>query len=1182
MRKVDITETYSSREKAQIFWEIYQNSASEKSSMDFLSEAFGEGATLSLEELQEKYLDDESSSTIYKELKKIQEEHVANGDKKLALNQYWEEMIERNPYMEDNEAYDKNILFEQTAKNLGLWKEQTYEEKLIEYDYTKPVTANSRVARNNLIFELMRHRLMDKETLRDRLTPGGFDNSRNSARQMRHLLYNEAIKVVNDKVDLSQLSELAEQSDFDKAYDAADPNTLLFYNQLNQVAAKLIGIFANQNTNHQLSSVVRKLDLVKPIVFDGMIGAKIRRSAENLAGLSEAQMGKKTGSTLLAKEIELSDGRVVDVDLNLAEFLAASVDAVKDPVLNYLNFNTTTASTGALLARMGYSTRDIGILFNQPIIKELCEVIRNSGGTLQFNRAKSQVLKKFSGMSTFPKEVNTAVSSEDLAAQIVKYRELESDLEGQANLIRSDKNFRDMQVSALKIFEEAYNASRELSQYIATTKYTAANAVGSSMGFFYNQRYTVENYINQEESMLDMVIYELIAPGKAVNKSLDISEKDMSDRDAYMRSQWQNPYAFEQCMYDLNRELLRILEKYYPYNKALYSERRDAVSRFLPKGNVLDADTIDNIHRETSQHLLTSTSSAFNPSAICEEDRSCNNRDYYLYKFPLELFNAKEYAGPNYLPAIIAKYINFSYSDYKNKETRTVTKQLHISVNLNVEQADKNTFTDAWAALARGDEYQRKIAKGLFLHNYYKLGFNVGPFSFMQFTPLEVKQLLEVDGIPYLDYIDIDNLNNLNAASGTGSPRYATEFAYQYALNHTDNFQLVHRMSADLFSKDDAVNRERFKALFKKGLTVADNITLDLTETQNSEVNSVFVKTVDDSGEYPVFEVYPIIMYDGKVYAAQVNGDYNNVTDGFVNYKRVQVLGKKGIYNTYAPTLNEALQLAESSASALKGIEDAMEDSLKEALSQNEKDKVSSADQQAAQESLTNQASLSIETLDNLPVVREDGQDYADITSLLPDDIQQSLAQRSTDRAERNAKIEAAIKSAEALGIENAIEIYGLDGSIKLYLDEAGFQKLIDKIENSGNEDTVSTEGTTFSDAGSIDVDYNAIRDKMMSCAKVNETLIVNTMLDLLEEQGKVDYNKVDRESIGKNIISELNSATSEAVRERQAAGESISLLASKVIRKEIMVNELIRGLEESIKSGKKKVYTRLTKEQIC
>ena len=860
----------------------------------------------------------EDRPDIRTELSKIREEKEGWKDEdryEHALNYYWDEMIERNPSMEDEDSYNKDKLFEQAAKDLDIWKKQEYEEKLIEYDFNKGVTQNSRVARNNLIFELMRQRLMDKETLRDRLTPGGFDNAKSAANYLKKLL------------------EINEEQ------DAADPSTLLFYNQLNQVAAKLIGIFANQNTNHQLSSVVRRLDLSSPIIFDGMMGAKLLRSSESLNGLTQEQLREKVGKTLLGKEIQLSDGTVVDVDLNLAEFLAASVDAVKDPVLNYLNFNTTTASVGALLARMGYATKDIGVLFNQPIIKEICDVIQNSGGITTFATAKNKIVKNYSKDADEVKNANTSVTTNMLASQITSYKEAEKSVNRKEAIAALMKNevFRQSQLSALKIFEQAYMASRELNKFISTTKFTASNAVGSTMGFFYNQQYVVEDYINQEESNLEMVIYEsMTGANNTGNKSLDINtpRELLSNREEYIKVHRENPFAFEQCMYDLNKELLNILEKYYPYNKSIYSDRRNVLNDFLPSGNVLDAETIDNIHRETSQHLLTSTDSAFNPNAVCEVNDNYTNRDYYLYRFPIELFNMMK-AGK--LPSVISRYLGFSYSDYTNRNTNKTTKQLHISVNLSVEQADKNTFTDAWAQLALGDEKSQNIAKGLFFHNYYKLGFGVGPHSFMQFTPLEVKNLLTVgrgyDRMSYLDFISVDNLDKLSQVSVSGrTPRSIVEFGYMFALNHPDNYKLVHRMPSE--------GNTKYASYFttKQGLNKVFELNLDSIDKDTASANSEFVVSMDkETGD---FKVYPVIMRGKTIYVAMIDGSYNfrgNLGhNSKVTYVKVPILGNKNISNIYASSLDEAIALRNEGRQKLEKIENELSREDQNAIIENE------------------------------------------------------------------------------------------------------------------------------------------------------------------------------------------------------------------------------------------------------
>ena len=88
------------------------------------------------------------------------------------------------------------------------------------------------------------------------------------------------------------------------------------------------------------------------------------------------------------------DGR--DTDLTLAELLAASVDAVKDPVLNYLNLNQHTASIACLLGAIGYNLTEIGVFLNQPIIREA--VTKAQRDKTSLSKALNTILKddKFS------------------------------------------------------------------------------------------------------------------------------------------------------------------------------------------------------------------------------------------------------------------------------------------------------------------------------------------------------------------------------------------------------------------------------------------------------------------------------------------------------------------------------------------------------------------------------------------------------------------------------------------------------------------------------------------------------------------------------------------------------------------------------------------------------------------
>ena len=64
------------------------------------------------------------------------------------------------------------------------------------------------------------------------------------------------------------------------------------------------------------------------------------------------------------------DGKTL-ISKNIAGYLAASVDAVKDPVLNFMNLNTFTTNVAMLLARLGFDSDSIGLFLTQPSIESV-------------------------------------------------------------------------------------------------------------------------------------------------------------------------------------------------------------------------------------------------------------------------------------------------------------------------------------------------------------------------------------------------------------------------------------------------------------------------------------------------------------------------------------------------------------------------------------------------------------------------------------------------------------------------------------------------------------------------------------------------------------------------------------------------------------------------------------------
>ena len=139
------------------------------------------------------------------------------------------------------------------------------------------------------------------KTTRNMLVPGGF----------------ETLKSVKKKMDLLR-------SNNSENLVLSLPSTQLFFHTQNAIASKLIGIFANHNV---ANAVLQRHDVkINPNVFKfSLDGEYFNKLSNNSPHVSR----------------------------NMAEMIAASVDAVKDPVFSSLNIDINTANVAATLLRVG-------------------------------------------------------------------------------------------------------------------------------------------------------------------------------------------------------------------------------------------------------------------------------------------------------------------------------------------------------------------------------------------------------------------------------------------------------------------------------------------------------------------------------------------------------------------------------------------------------------------------------------------------------------------------------------------------------------------------------------------------------------------------------------------------------------------------------------------------------------
>lgn len=731
------------------------------------------------------------------------------------------------------------------------------------YDFSKSPLDNTRAARNNMLIKLIQERLMDYETFEQRYTPGGFANASKAARTLRELLFGNLEGIVSrGTVDFNAIAERAEdsKSDPEPNYDPSDPMTIITYNQQNQVAGKLIGIFANQNTNHAFSSLMSEFTLKDPIRFAG----------HSYNDLLHAPKG-------------------IDVDLNVAEFLAASVDAVKDPVLNFLNLNTITADAGAVLARIGYTTQEIGLLFNQPIIKEICEYSFNNGVTADM--AMREVVKNYMGDDTESPKANPDedFSINKLALNIVNDRVMRE----QGKNTMDNQSFKADQLKVAELFSQIQTVAGDISQFVTSSKFTASNAVGSTFGDLYSQQMKVKNYIDKfvvkngkNALSVNMKVTDIIDSPITNNTNLQGSNQE------YLKSLIENPLAYEQAMYDMNRRASMLLNSYYPYNTPSYSGARNRLAE-LTKSNFLDADTINSIHSDMLVYMLSQQEDSLFNGEMPTKD-GIPAREYYTKHFAKEVFNTLE-SNPDLKSLPLFQYMQF----VTNEKTGDISMNVQGIGGLAPYQKDE--LKESWAELLKTEP---DLARDLFMYNFYKLGFTFSPLAFMNLAPTELKLAIKVgrkwdssanDGNgAWVERSYVDFLNDVKEGTVTAN---SEKFAKQYILNHLDNRRLVFTAKGS--------NLKYLKTLVYKNGEAVSNFTLDVNKLGDDAKNY----TIKDSTLPKNCVAFrPCIVVDGITYICDSSNDKFNVSyDGSITYYKVSQLG----------TTNKSLQYVSDSESRL-------------------------------------------------------------------------------------------------------------------------------------------------------------------------------------------------------------------------------------------------------------------------
>lgn len=717
-------------------------------------------------------------------------------------------------------------------------------------DYNMSVQDIADLSQNdldNLIIDCMVAILSDESTVKDRYTIGGFAQSSADAKLMRLLFagqWNPERESFSDFV-----KRLDKMGDAKVEYDYSEPMTSIIFKEQNQIAGTLIGIFANDSVNNFISKGLKTFRISDP--KNRILFGSLRDGITELDGVTDDISSDDIGLSFLHTTVN-----GVSIKRTLAELLAASVDAVKDPVLNFLNLNSITADAAAMLARLGYTTRDIGLLLNQPIIKEMCKFMNRTGEN-NVRRALTRVLAD-RGVST-PSVLFGPKASID--GKWLTSEELAKNLSSNV----SASNYS--QIAVAQLFNSIMLSKQEFSNYVQQTRNTSANTIKSRFEDYLSSA----DKSDREFSRLSIETKDGLYP---IDR--DITLEDLLDEKKskeLLEKYKDHPFIYENILANIIDNAMRMMmDKYTVLNTPLYQDYRDVLASLIaPWG--LGADQMEALHYDLPTMLLSSMEGELNPSYIMEGQAVPNAVRYLMPNynvgdeerngFIMQWNEATE--DPEIAKSRLTEILIAGIKSVGKGSKESI--MIEPSYSKSLDSWEKFNITSDWETLMR--KYP-EVGKGLFIYLYYTSGLNPANNRLMELAPVSVLQSIVVDsatGLTYADFFDREGNLMYYSEMDAGGKLEAKKKLYQFILAHNDDPRMVRNVDAEV---DDKVKELTF--IVPQSRQESPKNSADLVQLQVRKENGKVV------GAYyaPIIRVKGQLFIMAKMSGGKYDIDYNN------------------------------------------------------------------------------------------------------------------------------------------------------------------------------------------------------------------------------------------------------------------------------------------------------------------
>lgn len=549
--------------------------------------------------------------------------------------------------------------------------------------------------RDNLLIDIGKNILRSAEMKEFMTSPGSFNSLSRESNITKIITNSEILKIFKNKYNIttpeqirSKLKSMSnkELKDFTSHYsenrDPLSTSTFAYYHSQNMAGLDLIGIFASANTI--FTKLQEKgLKMKSPFSFH-LDGIKY----ESLDSI------KDKNGTYITK--------------NISEFLAASVDNAKDPVLATLLQNPNTANITIFMLYSGMSIENIALLFNQPLMRKVLNMGKKISTNIffQIKEIKEIIKARDEKVDHSSYGINTTTTKELFDNIIETKKDLSNfDLETMPiNLLKRN-------LKGLFLMQRIVDNSEDLNIVLGIMKHDSpTNAIDISYAGALVQKQKIDNAHNK--------IYDPEFAIEGYNSIMINGAPLGGGRDSKIDffNSTGNPRL--QAAYSLGIELpLSLISEFMIQGHPTFVRNIEHLRINSGKGLLSDF-LINNYYTKAINYLLSDTKLFGNDGDLT----FLQKRDYYINDFPQEFLKRKKDKKNKFLQNSIMDSIIFHRGDlvFRNSGKSTPTMKNYIMKGFDSLLFDENPLAI-------------ETAYDLFMYGYYKEGLMFGPNNINNF-----------------------------------------------------------------------------------------------------------------------------------------------------------------------------------------------------------------------------------------------------------------------------------------------------------------------------------------------------------------------------------------------------------------------------------------------------------------